>query len=65
MLRVVLPIVIIPAFVMCKDSANRRQYKINPFIFIVEVPPILLKDSANRIHYKITPFIFIVEVPPI
>ena len=48
MLRVVLPIVIIPAFVMCKDSANRRQYKINPFIFIVEVPPIYIKDSIEK-----------------
>ena len=27
-------------FYRCKDSANRRQYKINSFIFIVEMQPI-------------------------
>ena len=47
----------------CKDNANRRQYKINSFIFIVEVPLILSKDNANRRQYKINPCIFIVEVP--
>ena len=36
--------------IRCKDSANRRQYKINSFIFIVEVPPNLdkVKDSAKN-----------------
>ena len=33
----------------CKDNANRRQYKINSFIFIVEVPLILFKDNANHL----------------
>ena len=40
-------------FCACKDSANRRQYKISSLIFIVEMPPILFKDSANRRQYKI------------
>ena len=50
----------------CKDNANRRQYKINSFIFIVEVPLILFKDNANRVQYKMkgqNTFIFIAEVP--
>ncbi len=45
--------------ILFKDSANRRQYKINLFIFIVEMQPILFKDSANRRQYKINLFIFI------
>ena len=32
----------------CKDNANRRQYKINSFIFIVEVQLILSKDNATE-----------------
>ena len=38
--------------ILCKDSANRRQYKPNLFGFIAEMPPILCKDSANRRQYK-------------
>ena len=33
---------------VCKDSANRTQYKICSHIFIVEMQPILFIDSANR-----------------
>ena len=40
-------------FCACKDSANRRQYKISSLIFIVEMPPILFKDSVYRRQYKI------------
>ena len=35
----------------CKDNANRRQYNINSFIFIVEVPLILFKDNANHLSH--------------
>ena len=51
----------------CKGSANRREYKINSFIFILEVPPTFTAgavNSANRREYKINSFIFILEVPP-
>src|SRR5574344_1066957 len=54
---------------LCKDTANRIQYKIKNdfFIFIVEMQPILSKDTANRIQYKIKNdfFIFIVDMQPI
>lgn len=30
----------------CKDSANREQCKINIFIFMAEMPPILFKDKT-------------------
>ena len=49
----------------CKGSANRREYKINSFIFILEVPPTFTAgavNSANRREYKINLFIFILEV---
>ena len=48
-------------FCACKDSANRRQYKISSLIFIVEMPPILFKDSAkNRLsEAKTNLFVFV------
>ena len=52
-------------FYVCKDSANREQYKMNSFIFIAEMPPILYKDSANREKNEMNVFIFIAEMPPI
>ena len=48
----------------CKDSAKRVQYKkkMQIFIFIAELPPILSKDSAKRVQYKkMQFFIFIAE----
>ena len=45
-----------------KDSTNRRQYKTNSFVFIVEVQSILFKDSTNRRQYKINLFVFSVEM---
>ena len=38
---------IVLGFYWYKDSANRKQNKINLFIFYVEVQPILFKDSVN------------------
>ncbi len=38
--------------ILSKDSANRRQYKINLLIFIVEAQPVLSKDSANEWNGK-------------
>ena len=46
----------------CKGSANRREYKINSFIFILEVPPTFTAgavNSANRSKYIPTLFIYI------
>ena len=53
---------------LSKGSANRREYKINLFIFILEVQPAFTAEavnSANRREYKINLFIFILEVQPI
>ena len=38
----------------CKDSAKRVQYKkkMQIFIFIAELQPVLSKDSAKRAQYK-------------
>ena len=38
----------------CKDSAKRVQYKkkMQIFIFIAELQPVLSKDSAKRVQYK-------------
>ena len=52
---------------LSKGSANRREYKINLFIFILEVQPTFTAEavnSANRREYKINLFIFILEVQP-
>ena len=51
-----------PQLVLCKDNANRRQYKASLLVFIVEVPLILLKDNANLRQYKASLLVFIVEV---
>ncbi|MDD7440274.1 hypothetical protein [Prevotellamassilia timonensis] len=45
--------------ILCKDSANREQYKTSLLVFIAEVPPVLLKDSANREQYKTSLLVFI------
>ncbi|MCI5987450.1 MAG: hypothetical protein MRZ33_01080, partial [Prevotella sp.] len=41
------PSIVINEFTRHKGSANRRQYKINSFIFIVEMQPNLSKVSAK------------------
>lgn len=54
-----------PPPILCKDSANREENKMNIFIFYPEMQPILSKDSANRIQYKANLLDFIVEMQPI
>ena len=46
---------------LSKDSASRKQNKINLFIFYVGAKPMLSKDSANRKENKISLFIFYVD----
>ncbi len=56
------------ALPFCKVSANRREYKTNVFVFILEAPPnftlYISRVSANRREYKTNVFVFILEAPP-
>jgi len=49
-------------YYLCKDNANREQYKPNLFGFIAEMQLILCKDNANREQYKPNLFGFIAEM---
>ena len=41
-------VIIVQLVSLCKDNANRRQNKMNLFIFYAEMQLILSKDHANR-----------------